>query len=81
MFQLRLFYDKRNKEGNVVDEIDIRCSNCNKETWLYLKHTPIENIITKFVLNAILHHVGMSWKYASRTKCSMQLKKMIILIG
>ena len=41
MFQLRLFYDKHNEEGNAEDEIYIRCSNCNKETGLHLKDTPI----------------------------------------
>ena len=35
--------------------------NCNKETGLYLRNTTIEEMITKFVLNTILHHVVMSW--------------------
>ena len=60
MFQLHSFYDKNDEEGNVVYEISIRCSNFNKEAGLNLKDTPIEEIITKFVLNTILHHVGMS---------------------
>ena len=37
-----MFYDKHDKEENVADAIAIRCRNCNKETWLYLKETPIE---------------------------------------
>ena len=37
MFKLRLFYDKHNEEGNVVDEIAIRCSNFNRETGLHFK--------------------------------------------
>ena len=41
MFQFRLFYDKNNEEGNVVDEIAIRCSNCNKYTGLHLNDTTI----------------------------------------
>ena len=41
MFWLRLFYDKHDYEGNVVDAIDIRCSNFNKDTGLHLKDTPI----------------------------------------
>ena len=61
MFQLRLFYDKDYEEGNVSDSIAIRCINCNKDTGLYLKDTPIEEMITKFVLNSILNHMGMSW--------------------
>ena len=61
MFQLRLFYDKYDEEGNFADTIAIRCRKFNKDTTLHLKDTPIEEMITKFVLNAILHHVGMSW--------------------
>ena len=30
IFQLRLFYDIHDEEGNVADEISIRCSNFNK---------------------------------------------------
>ena len=59
MFQLRLFYDNHDEEGNFADSIYIRCSNCNKYTGLYLKDIPIEEMITKFVLNAILHNMGM----------------------
>ena len=66
MFKLISFYDKHNEEGNVVDSIAIRCSKCNKETGLHIKNTKIEGIITKFVLNAILHHVGMSWIICSK---------------
>ena len=61
MFQLRLFDDKQYEEGNIVDIIAISCINCNKERCLYLRNTKIEEIITRFVLNEILHHVGMSW--------------------
>ena len=39
MFQLRLFYNKHDDEGNVEDAISIKCSNCNNETGLYLKDT------------------------------------------
>ena len=42
MFQLCLFYDKHYEEGNAADAIAIRFRNCNKETGLHLKDTPIE---------------------------------------
>ena len=35
MIQLRLFDDKQDEEGNVVDIISIMCISCNKETGLY----------------------------------------------
>ena len=60
MFQLRIFYYKHNKEENALGDIASKCRNCNKENGLYLKDTIIEEIITTFVLNAILYHVGMS---------------------
>ena len=61
MFQFRLFYDKQDEEGNVVDIIAIKCINCNKGKCLYLRNKKIEEMITKYVLNAILHHVGNLW--------------------
>ena len=56
MFQLHLNY----KEVN-LDVIYIRCINCKRETGLFLKNTTFDEMITKFVLNTILHHVDMSW--------------------
>ena len=61
MFQLHIFYDKHNESENVVEAIAIKFINRNKDTGLYLKDTTIEEIITKLVLNKILHHVGMWW--------------------
>ena len=51
-----------------MEVISIKCINCKRETglnseicfsWVY------DEIITKFVLNAIFHHVGMSWIISS----------------
>ena len=61
MFQLRLFDDK-----DEVEIIAIRCINCKKETGLYLRYSTFEEIITKYVLNAILNHVGLSWIIGSK---------------
>ena len=35
MFHLRIFYDKHNEEENILYAIDIKFSNCNKDTGLY----------------------------------------------
>ena len=56
MFELRLI-DDRDK----VEAIAFRCINCKKETGLYLGTSILEEMIIKFVLNTILHYVGMSW--------------------
>ena len=47
----------------MVDNIDIRCSDCGKTTGLFVKNTNTNNkdMITKFVLNTVLHHVGISF--------------------
>ena len=59
MFEIRLSYG----DGK-LDVLSIKCINCKRETdlnsetnfyWVY------DEIITKFVLNEILHHVGVSW--------------------
>ena len=54
MFELRLI-DDRDK----LEAIAIRCINCKKEIGLYLGTSTREGNINKFLLNAILHHVGM----------------------
>ena len=56
MFELSLT-DDRDK----VEAIAIRCINCKKETGLYLGISTSEEMITKFVLNEILHLVDMTW--------------------
>ena len=63
IFKMRLWYDKENLEKNVVENVSIMCRNCGKKTGLYLRNTNTnyKDMITKFVLNTVLHHVGMSW--------------------
>ena len=71
MFELYLI-DDRDK----LDSISIRCTNCKKETVLYLTTFTLEEMITKFVLNTILHHVGMSWIICSNEKTKYQMDKI-----
>ena len=56
MFELSLVYER-----DKVESIAIMCINSKKGTGLYLRTPTLEEMITKFVLNAILHHVGTSW--------------------
>ena len=63
IFQLRLFDDKYE-----VEIIAIRFINCKKENGLYLINWTFEEMIAKFLLNTILHHVGMSWIICSNEK-------------
>ena len=63
MFELLLIGDKER-----LDVIAIRYINFKKETGLYSQNSTFEEMITKFVLNAILHHVGMSWIISSNNE-------------
>ena len=58
MFHIRLSYKK-----GILDVLSLKCINCKIETGLYLKINSLifDEIMTKFVLNAILYNVGMSW--------------------
>ena len=68
MFELRLnCYEEK------LDVISIRCINCKTETGLYLKNTTFDESITKFLLNAILHHVGMSWIISSNKETKYEI--------
>ena len=53
----------------------ITCINCKGETGLFLKNTTFDEIITKFVMNAILHHVGMSWIIISNKEMKYEINK------
>ena len=61
MFNMSLWYDNKNLEKNVVDNICIRCINCGETIGSSVKNTNYKDMVTKFVLNSVLHHVGLSW--------------------
>ena len=59
MFEIRLIYGDKD-----LETLCLKCIHCKKETglnsetnftWVY------DKVITKFLLNKMLHHVGMSW--------------------
>ena len=68
MFELRLNYHREK-----LDVISIRCINCKSKTYLFLKNTTFDEMITKFVLNAILHHVAMSWIISSNEEMEYEM--------
>ena len=51
-----------------VDEVSLMCINCKRETYLQPKSEKefYDKIITPFMMNSILHHVGMSWMISSK---------------
>ena len=51
-----------------MDTFCLKCINCKKETGLNSETTfawVYDEVITKFVLNSMLHNVGMSWIISS----------------
>ena len=60
MIKMRLWYDNENLEENVMDRIGIRCSNYGKKTISSVKNTNNKYMVTKLVLNLVLHHVSLS---------------------
>ena len=59
MFEIRLSYGDK-----YLDTFCLKYFNCKKETGLNSETTftwVYDKSITKFVLNSMLHHVGMSW--------------------
>ena len=76
MFNMRLWYDKENCEENVVVNIAIRCRNCGKNGLsMKNKNTNYKDMITKFVLNTVLHHVGMSWIIENKQQLEYDIAK------
>ena len=68
MFKIRLSYGEKD-----LDTLSLNCINCKRDTDLdpEISFTWVnDEIITKFLLNKMLHHVGMSWIISSNQKWS-----------
>ena len=59
MFHIHCWYNKGNDDQNKVENIAIRCNNCEKQNVLSMKSININyrDIIRLFVLNNVLHLV------------------------
>ena len=53
--------------------IAIRCINCKKGTGLYLQNSTFKEMITKCLLNSILHRVGMLWIISSNNEMKYEI--------
>ena len=69
MFEMRLIYGDKD-----LDIFSLKCINYKKETGLN-SESPFtlvyDEVVTKFVLNSMLHHVGLSWIISSNQEISM----------
>ena len=62
MFKIKCWQNPREDDiKQIVVKLDIRCGNCGKETIIDVDdiNTTYQDIIITFVLNTMLHHVGM----------------------
>ena len=77
MLRTILCYDKENHEECFLDNITIRYSNCRKKTGLSVKNTDYKDTVTKFAMNSVLHHVGLSWIFETNQKLEYNIDKII----
>ena len=52
-----------------LDKVCLKCVNCKKDTGLNAEtgfKEIYDEVITQFLLNAMLHHVSMSWIISSK---------------
>ena len=64
IFEIKCWWNTREDEiKHIGVKVSIRCSNCGKETMIYVDkmNTTNQDIITIFVLNTMLHHGDMLW--------------------
>ena len=61
MLKIKCWYSLGGVNKNIVENIAIRCSNFGKEAMIDvdIMNTTYQDIITNFLLNKMLHHVGM----------------------
>ena len=70
MFEILLSYKK-----GILDVLFLKYINFKRVTCLYEKINSwvFDEVITKFLLNAILHHVGMSWIISSNQEMEYEM--------
>ena len=73
VFEIRLSY-----EDKKLEILSLKCINCKRETGLDTETSfswVFDEIVTNFVLNAIMHHVGMSWIIGSNKEMKYEMDK------
>ena len=58
-----------------MEAIAIKCINFHRSTGVYLKDKTVQEMITQFVLNKVLHHVGLSWIIYSKNHMKNDTKE------
>ena len=58
-----------------MGDVAIRCINCKKLTGLYLTTFTLEEMISEFVVNSILHHLDMLLIICSNEEMKYEIDK------
>ena len=53
----------------------IKLRNLHRSTSLHLKEKTVEEMITKFLFNSLLHHVGLSWIISSKKQMKYEIEE------
>ena len=86
MFNIKCWWNLREDEiKQTVLKVSIICINCGKETMIDVDNmnTIYQDIITTFVLNKMLHHIGMLWiiENHEQLQYDMDIKKSDCVTG
>ena len=77
MYNMCFWYDNEHDDQNNVKIVAILCINAVKKTGLCMKsmNYNYKYIMTSFVLNKVLQHVGMSWKIETHEQLKYDMDK------
>ena len=77
-FKIRCWYNQGGDDQNTVENIAIRVSNCKELKMISMDkmNTTYQDIITSFVLNTMLHHVGMLWIIGTNKQLEYDMDKL-----
>ena len=86
MFKIKCWRNPRENDlKQTLEKVAIRCSNFGKETMIdvAILDTTHQEIITTFVLNTMLNHVGMLWiiENHEELKYDMDINFLDLLTG
>ena len=77
ILQMSFKYDNERNDENDENFITIKCIDCGKQTGLSMDNMNknYKDIVTVFVLNKLLYHVGMSWIIETHEKLKYEIEK------
>ena len=75
MFNIIIWYDQSIDHKDFPQAVGIMCINCGKIIGFLLDNQAMENFVTPFVKNMVLHHAGLSWIIQSNQKQNFNFQR------